>query len=84
MSKGIQKKGEKIMLEYLDYLFSPKKYFQKRREARFQRQVSKLSTSYIISCAEQSDNLQEGAAKILFLELSKRVKESGIPLDDWL
>jgi hypothetical protein len=72
------------MLEFLNYLFSPRKHLMQKREARLQKHIPKMTTSYILSCADRADDLQEGAAKVLFVELSKRVKNSGIPLDDWI
>lgn len=72
------------MLEFLNMIFSPKTYFKERNEARLKRHAFAMKTSLILYYADRADELKDDAAKILFVELAKRVKASGIPLDDWL
>jgi predicted nucleic acid-binding protein len=72
------------MLEFLNQIFAPKNYYKEKRQARFKRIIPQMKTSEILSYADHVENLKEDAADALFIELAKRVKNTGIPVDDWI
>ena len=71
------------MIEFFNWLLNPRLY-KDREEERFRRIIPNLKTSEILEYAKESERFREGVAEVMLLELCKRVKNTGIPIDDWI